>query len=163
MLNDEEKELPLFAAPEIRCSKCFASLPLPLGILPKTTFDEVFYTEYESQISFPPDGWSATFGCPRCGRVKRYGADDVFEVMGARGNAADYHDSASLFSAQFPCAQLHCKAAATVYVHIESGGPTEYLKRLRGGFFQGKLPCGHDIAAVPEKYYRIERISTPLW
>jgi hypothetical protein len=50
-----------------------------------------------------------------------------------------------------------------MYAHIESGGSAKYLQLLRSGFFQGKLPCGHDIAAVPEKRYKIEKVTVRLW
>jgi|SRR5579859_7649054 len=153
----------LFTAPFFQCSKCRGVIHLPYGELPRTTLDRLFGIEVEDQISWPPDEWRATFGCSKCGLVNNCAADDVLASSGRYGDARGYHDAATLFAATFPCGKLHCKAPAIMYANIESGGAVKYLRLLRSGFFQGKLPCGHDIAAVPEKYYKIERVTERLW
>ena len=155
----------VFLVPEpfIQCVKCSRAMFLPYGERPRTTLDRLLDREFEGQVLWPSDEWRATFGCPKCGCVSSYGSDNLLSFETPSGDARECHDEASLFAATFPCGKMHCKLPATVYTHIESGGAVEYLRLLRSGFFQGKLPCGHDIAAVPEKFYRIERVIERLW
>ncbi len=152
-----------FTAPFIHCSKCRRLIPLPYGPLPRTDLVELIRTKVEDRISLPAGEWTAIFGCPRCGRVSSYSRTDIRPYSHPPGKARGYHDSATLFAATFPCANMRCKVPATVYANIETGGASEYLRLLRLGSFQGKLPCGHDIGSVPESRYTIERVTERLW
>jgi hypothetical protein len=156
-------EVFLFDAPFLRCRGCSGEIPLTYGPLPRITLAQSLDSEFEDQTVWPPDEWRATVGCHACGRVDSYSADDVETHGSLLGAASQYHDSATLFVAKFPCGKLHCKAPATVYANTETGGAAEFLRRLRSGFYQGRLPCGHDLTTVPDKFYSIERISQRLW
>ena len=158
-----DDDLLLFSEVHLLCTKCQQKIPLPYGELPRTTLDQLLGREVEDQIAWPPDEWKATFACPACGRVDSYGAADIRELTGRYGDAAGYHDEATMFVARFPCANRRCKLPATVYANIETGGASEYRRMLRSGFFQGKLACGHDLGSVPESFYTIERVSERLW
>lgn len=161
--KEPNEDVLLFSAPVVGCAKCYESIALPYGELPRIALAQLFDTQTEDQIELPPDGWKATFGCRACGHVSSYTDEDVISDAHRHGDAAGYHDAARLFAASFPCGNMHCKAPARVYANIESGDASEYPRLLRSGFFWGILPCGHDLATVPEKFYGIERVGARLW
>jgi len=158
-----DDDLLLFSEQHLLCKKCKQKIPLPYGRLPRTTLDQLFDRGFETQIVWPPDEWKAIFACAACGRVDSYDGYDIRALTGRYGDAAGYHDEATMFVGRFPCANRHCKFPATVYANIETGGASEYLRMLRSGLFQGKLACGHDIGSVLESFYRIDRVTERLW
>jgi predicted RNA-binding Zn-ribbon protein involved in translation (DUF1610 family) len=158
-----DDDLLLFSEQHLLCKKCRQKVPLPYGRLPRTTLAQLFDGGFEDQIVWPPDEWKAVFACPACGRVDSYDASDIRELTGHYGDAAGYHDEATMFVARFPCANRHCKLPAIVYANVETGGASEYLRMLKLPFFQGMLACGHDMGSVPESFYSIDRVTECLW
>jgi hypothetical protein len=163
--RDERGTPLLYLAPSVRCSKCWRSIPLPYGRLPRETLTNVLMPSYSGsdQLEWPEDGWSRVFGCYKCGCIAIYGDYDVFVKYVLRDTEGGCHDDSNCFSARFPCANILCKAPTTVYVDIPTGSESDVLKFFRSPRSQGKLPCGHYLESVPEREYNISKVTERLW
>jgi hypothetical protein len=161
---------PLYISSSLMChgtfrSKQFHVIPLPYPDTPEVSEDQWSSGEYEHLLALPPDGWSAIFGCRECGHLDTYGADQVGEGVLERSNRAKFHNETNCFSVQLQCAKVKCKAPATVYVNLrERENERDFLRLLKTSFFDGLLPCGHQIMPIPDRYYvDCRRILSRLW
>ena len=111
---------------------------------------------------WPLGRWTAWFACTSCGLVSQYTASDVLVDYHSTRAPGVYHSGANCFSIGFECGRNNCKAQTTV--HIEGSGLTEASIRdlLRGAFFVGSLPCGHDFPLLPANRYTILKIMDPI-
>jgi len=162
---------PLYASPGLIChgiyrGKGFHSIPLPYPDIPEVgTEDQWSSEEYESQLVWPPDEWCVLFGCRECGHLDTYGARNVSEGNLGRTNRAKFHNETNCFSVRLQCAKVDCKVPATLYVNLKQGeNEKDLLRLLKSSFFDGLLPCGHQIMPTPDRYYvDPHRILERLW
>jgi hypothetical protein len=155
-----------YAAPYLQCRGCYAAFPLPYGLMPSLEeLDQAFEQEENSPLVMPPDGWSATFGCIKCGFVATYDNLQVEERCDPHKIAGGCHDDSVCFSVEFPCANIRCKAPSKILVDMnDEGFETELRRLLKAGKFVGDLPCGHScVLPSREENYRVQRIVTRLW
>lgn len=117
------------------------------------------WLEERYQPDWPPDEWSATFGCSICGFLSQYTSVDVEWEIVPRSHPGVYHSGANCFCIEFRCAQRNCKAPARIQVEKIEATERDILNLFRESFFIGTLPCGHEILSLPEREYRISKIT----
>lgn len=140
-------------------------IPLPCPDLPQIPDDQWWSGEYEGPMDSVPDEWTVLFGCRECGHVAVYPGSHVGDRPLERLNQARFHNETNCFSVTLQCARLNCKAPATLYVNMRDGeAGKDLIRLLRSTFFAGNLPCGHEIMAIPEPFYRdAHRVMNRLW
>jgi hypothetical protein len=149
--------------PYLHCYKCGEQIHLPYENLPQTDQAVGLLISDTDLLESPADEWSAVFGCRECGRVDSYGTKDIFVGIVDKAFQGRYHDDATLFLAEFPCANRSCTIPAKLYVDIRHGTEKDLAELLKSGFFLGNLSCGHLIGSVPLFHCKIRRILQRLW
>jgi hypothetical protein len=152
-----------YVAPFSLCRSCCELTPLPYPNLPQTDQDQLALSQESDLLTWPPDGWSLALACCECGRVETVGPQDLLAEIVQRRSSGKFHDSATFFAVEFPCADTRCKAPQTI--HADSGGRSEreLIRLFRDGFVHGALACGHPLNTVPEVFYKTRRILERLW
>jgi len=111
---------------------------------------------------WPPDGWSALFGCSECGFVSEYFFLDVDWRLVPRLAPGVFHSGADCFCIEFQCGQKSCKAPTKLHVQRSELTENAVLDLLRRPFFIGSLPCGHDVPSLPFNQYQIHKVMDPI-
>ena len=163
----------LYVAPSLVCYSfrhrgldwSWHTIPLPYPDLPGITEDEWRNLGDKNPIVLPPDGWKVLFGCRECGHLDTYDADSVGENVLERQQSGRFHNETNCFSVKLRCARIDCKVPATLHVNLGDGETEKDLLRLlKANFFDGLLPCGHQIMSIPDRYYvDPHRILSRLW
>lgn len=163
----------LYISPSLICKSIFErhkrtafhSIPVPYPDIPEVSEELRQSGEVDNLIVSPPDGWSAVFGCRECGHLAVYSANDVGEGVLERSNRATFHNETNCFSVKLQCTNINCKAPATMHSNLKDGeSAKDLLQLLKTNFFDGLLPCGHLIMAIPERYYLdAHRVLARLW
>jgi hypothetical protein len=135
---------------------------LPAGNLRAADWAEAQRSANTDQQEWPPDGWSATFGCTSCGFVSEYFAPDVQWNQVQTQTTGLRHSGANCFAIEFECARGNCGAHTTLHVSKLDSTEADIEKLVASPFFRGSLPCGHDItslAAVPHEIRKAMSLS----
>ena len=158
---------PLYISSSLLCRgrTGFHIIPVSYPETPEISEEQWDSGEYEHLLSLPPAGWSVMFGCRECGHLGLYDSDSVGEGLLERSNRAKFHNETNCFAVRLRCARIDCKAPSTLYVNLKEGeAENDLLRLLRSGFFDGLLPCGHQIMPIPERYYvDPHRVIDRLW
>lgn len=160
----------LYVAPSLTCAgvfqgKGYHNIPVPYPDLPEVSEDQWNDLEDEGPLVSPPDGWTIIFGCRECGCVCIYGVDDLGEQLLERSYRVRLHNETNCFSVKLQCAKVECKAPATLHVNLRDGeSERDLLRLLKTNFFDGLLPCGHQIMPIPDRFYvDPHRVMSRLW
>jgi hypothetical protein len=134
-------------------------LPYSGRALPK---DKLFQLEDSNPSSWPPDEWSAIFGCSTCGYVSQYLCSDIFIFPSRRAHPGLSHSGANCFCIAFLCGYENCKTRTKVHVEQQGASEGNILDLFRRPFFIGSLPCGHPIIPLPQSEYQIWKVMDPI-
>jgi hypothetical protein len=152
-----------YIAPFSECASCYELTPLPYPNLPQTDQDQLRTLSESDLLTWPSDEWSLVLGCCECGLVDTVGRPQLLPDVVQHKTSGRFHDSSTFFAVEFPCANTHCKARATIHADSQGRSEQELIELFRSGFYRGTLPCGHALAAVPERLYTARRILERLW
>ena len=101
---------------------------------------------------------------PRMRASDTYGTDLVSWRVFERNNRGRFHNETNCFSVKLQCARVDCKAPATLHVNLKDGeAEKDCLRLLKANFFDGLLPCGHQIMPIPDRYYVDPHRVMSLW
>jgi hypothetical protein len=160
----------LYISPSLLCrgiflGKGFHTIPVPYPDIPEISEDQWKSGEFDDLPLSPPDEWTALFGCRECGHLDTYGATHVALGILERSNRGRFHNETNCYVVRLQCAKVNCKAPATLYVNLKDGETgKDLLRLLKSSFFDGLLPCGHQIMPIPDRYYvDPHRILEKLW
>jgi hypothetical protein len=157
-----------YLAPFIFCNNQYfrheGGFPLPFDNLPQTNLDELIESEEKDRLVWPPDGWSAMFGCFACGFVDNYVSDDVNDSVVQKDSEGVFHSDGVCICVEALCGDGRCRLPAKWYVDISGATESDLLQRLRSNHFFGTLPCGHEIRTTIDKSsFRLYRVMNRLW
>jgi hypothetical protein len=139
-------------------------IELPYSNLPRTDDKGVILLEGGDPPELPSEGWSSTFGCRDCGRIRSYGPADVILWPLHKWTEGLYQSGKGVYRVEFPCGDRRCTTRASIHVDIESGNATAAVALLRSGIFDEKpLSCGHKMKTVPADFYRVEPVMRRMW
>jgi hypothetical protein len=124
--------------------------------------DKYFQLEDANPSNWPPDEWSAIFGCSTCGFVSQYLCSDIFIFPCRTAHPGLFHSGANCFCITFLCAYDNCKTRTNVYVEKQGASEGNILDLFREPFFIGSLPCGHPIVPLPRSEYQIGKVMDPI-
>ena len=163
---DEDQEEVIFAVLVITCSgdDCASGdVVLPYKYGRQITPGQRWTPPDINQWDLPSDEWRVTLGCLSCGLVATYPASDI-RIDGRLGVVGwERLLGSDLHSVEFPCGDAHCKSRTKIYVDTQGGSEADLRAKLRGAHFRDwKMPCGHYMKPVPEKWYLILRVDH-LW
>ena len=147
--------------PRDLCDPDCPPIPLPYSgrALPE---DKCFQFEDADLPSWPPDEWSAIFGCATCGFVSRYLCSDIFVLPCRTARPGLFHSGANCFCITFSCGYENCKTRTKVHVEKQGANEGNIVDLFRGSFFCGLLPCGHPIVPLSQTEYQIWNVMDPI-
>jgi predicted RNA-binding Zn-ribbon protein involved in translation (DUF1610 family) len=154
-----------YLAPAILCHQCRSPIELPYSNLPQVQIrsDGELRLLAGDPPELPPEEWSATFGCRTCGHVTTYAGRAATTVPIQKWKEGSFQSGRGVYRAEFPCGDTRCKAPASMYVDIGEGNANDVIQLLRSAHVQWTLPCGHEIRAAPERYYKISPVMRRMW
>jgi hypothetical protein len=161
--------LKYYIGPSVECKnrscQLFINLPYPEAIeIPTGSSDDPKWSpEYERLLESPPERWSATLACSKCGHVDAYDKSNVRAYFHFGTDKQEGPSPVDLFRVEFPCADLRCKAPISIFVSAKKATERDVLAMLRNGSLRWKMPCGHFLSAVPHKLYKIGCVTNRLW
>src|ERR1700723_1565681 len=138
---------------------------LPFAVLPESLwlgdFDDYTQEQKDEYLKrWPPDTWKAAIGCPFCGKVLQYDADDVAWDQTERFAVGRFSSDTKCYRVEFECARQGCRVPAKFHTVLGGGirNETALLDKLSRGFFGGQCSAGHDLLPIPKERYRLARI-----
>jgi hypothetical protein len=136
---------------------------LPSKICPTVpnveTGDSIQDGIYKHRSNWPPDGWGACIGCPACGNILPYVAEDVEWNPAHFDEATICYADTTCYSVSGRCATSSCPVPVRFHiVLVEDQDKTEgaLLDRLRDAFYIGKCSAGHAVLPIPRPMYPTE-------
>ncbi len=153
--------------PSINCKhpRCWNLMVLPSKIYPAMrsveSDDSIQGEIYKHRSSWPPDDWRASIGCPACGNILQYVADDVEWDPIEYDEATICYADTVCYSVSGRCAKSSCPVPVLFHIVLDSdqNDPEGALRdRLRDAFYIGKCVAGHPLLPVPQILYRLNRI-----
>jgi hypothetical protein len=160
--------------PKIHCKypDCDHFMVLPYRIVPfvlNEENDDAIQDEINKHRSrWPKDNWQAAIGCPKCGNILLYVADDVSWREEFEWEDADPYDADTVcYSVSCECATKDCRSP--VRFHIIAGDDENQdwsedalRNRLHDAFYVGQCPAGHSLLPIPRDRYRLETVRGPI-
>lgn len=166
LLNLESGGMPgirRYLAPLLHCGNCSRVLELFCSRTPETDRGGLLLLGGADPPETPPAEWTAVFGCLACGHVAEYAGAQVRIEPVLKGTEGIYHSGKGVSRVEFPCADRRCKLPFSMYVDIGRKKPSSLVQLVRSAGFRYRLPCGHDLLPVPEKFYSVHPVMGPMW
>jgi len=157
----------MYEQPVIQCKnikadpKCEGYMVLPFFPLPPECGDDPTPEEKDEYLArWPPGTWRATIGCPSCGKILLYDAEDVEWYGAPYEEKGQHHASTTCYRVEHRCATLSCRVPVIFHtvLNVRISSQAALLEKLDREFFSGKCRNGHNIFRVPRERYRLDRV-----